>query len=132
MCIFVESSRFENWLWTISHVIVATQEIHKGSDPVGSTLCLSDPIWLLSDSFESESDLGFAGIHRNPIKSGSDRVRFYRVPTKSGSDFDSKESDNNHIGPDWFFTENVGFRRKPMRIRSFPMGSVARIDSPGY
>ena len=51
------------------------QVIHEGSDLVGSKLWLSDPMGLLSDSIQSESD----EIH---VGSGQIFMRFRRIPTE--------------------------------------------------
>ena len=60
---------------------VESQVIHEGPDLVGSKLWLSDPMGLLSDSIESESD----EIH---VGSGQIFMGFRRIPTKSVSDSD--------------------------------------------
>ena len=45
-------------------------------NPTSSLKNRSDPMGLLSDSFQSESDTDFVGIRRNPTKFMSDLVRF--------------------------------------------------------
>jgi hypothetical protein len=50
-------------------------------NPTSSMKSRSDPIGLLSDSFQSESDSDFLGIRRNPMKSDQIRPEFRRLPT---------------------------------------------------
>ena len=60
-------------------------------NPTSSIKNRSDPIWLLSDSFQSDSDPDLVGIERNPMNFRSDRIRsvFYgrcRIPMESDAD----------------------------------------------
>jgi hypothetical protein len=51
-------------------------------NPTSSIKNRSDPIGLLSESFQSESDSDFVGIRWNPMKSDQIRPEFRRIPTE--------------------------------------------------
>ncbi len=51
-------------------------------NPTSSIKNRSDPIGLLSDSFQSESDSDFVGIRRNPMTSDQIRPEFHRIRTE--------------------------------------------------
>ena len=75
------------------------------------------------------------GNRRIPTKFGSDLVSFYRVPSNSDEirvGFRLKRIDHHSTGSHRFFTEIVGFRRNPTRIRSLQIESTGRIGSHGY